>query len=261
MAEPQLMEAVIGIVERAGAAILRVQEEGLETEQKPHGAGPVTAADRAADRLLRCELLKVVQGGWLSEESADDERRLREHRVWIVDPLDGTIEFVRGLPEYTISVALVEAGIPVLGVVHNPVTGDTFRASRGAGAFRNGVPVQVRDSNRLFASRTEFARGEFDSFVPEWEIRPMGSTAWKMALVAAGEAAATFSRGPKWEWDVCAGTLLVEEAGGRVSEALGPEFRFNQPHPKVSGMLAGAPLAWRRLRPGLELVGPARRDQ
>jgi myo-inositol-1(or 4)-monophosphatase len=258
--KPGLIEAVIGIVQRAGTLIRHQQELGLVVEEKLHGAGPVTAADRAADRLLREELLRLAPGGWLSEEIADDQRRLREHRVWIVDPLDGTIEFVRGLPEYTVSVALAEAGTPVLGVIHNPATGDTVWATRGGGAFRNGRTIRVREGNRLLASRTELERGEFESFLRTWDIHAVGSTAWKLALVAAGEAAVTFSRGPKMEWDVCAGAVVVAEAGGRVSEAFGPDLRFNRAHPRLSSILAAAPEAWNRIRPELDRVGPAIRD-
>jgi len=255
-----LIESVIGVVERAGTLIRQKRLQGVVAEEKLHGAGPVTSADRAADDSLHRELLWLAPAGWLSEERVDDHRRLHQRRVWIVDPLDGTIEFVRGLPEYAVSVALVEDGDPILAVIHNPATGDFFWAERGVGAFRNARAIRVRESERLLASRTEFRRGEFAPVAAAWDIKAIGSTAYKMALVAAGEAAATFSRGPKWEWDVCAGALLVEEAGGLATQAFGESLRFNAPDPRVGSILAAAPGAWERVRHQIEELEPVRGD-
>jgi myo-inositol-1(or 4)-monophosphatase len=158
-----------------------------------------------------------------------------------------------------VAIALVENGEPVLGIVHNPVTGDTFSAARGSGAFRNGEPVQVREGDRLLASRSETARGEFGPFEGAWNVQAVGSIEYKLALVAAGEAAVTFSRGPKHEWDVCAGSLIVLEAGGRASELFGEPLRFNQPFPKVKGILAGAPGAYEEARTQIASVGASDR--
>ena len=255
-----MIAAVTGIVKQTGTLIRRIRLQGIVAEEKPDSAGPVTAADRAADDFLRRELQRLVPAGWLSEESVDDPRRLQARQVWIVDPLDGTIEFVQGLPEFAVSVALVEDGVPILAVIHNPATDDFFWAERGAGAFRNARAIRVRESRRLLASRTEVERGEFAPVSADWDIKPMGSTAYKMALVAAGEAGAMFSRGPKWEWDVCAGTLLVTEAGGRATQAFGGDLRFNAAEPRIPSILVAAPLTWKRVRRQLEGLGPARRE-
>jgi len=227
--------------------------------QSKGGAGPVTEADRAADAYLKRELPGIVSAAWLSEETADDPSRLAAARVWIVDPLDGTREFTQRIPEYAVAVALVEDGAPILGVVHNPASGDTFWAARGGGAFKNGRPIRVAEGNALLASRSEVGKGEFAPFTAAWDLRSVGSIALKLALVAAGEAAATLSRGPKHEWDVCAGALIVEEAGGRVSDAFGAPLAFNQPFPKVPGVLAGAPAAYARALTQLRTVGPSER--
>lgn len=233
------LPVIIGAVQAAGALIERVRARGFDVWQK--GAdGPVTVADRHADALLRARLLTACPAGWLSEETADQPDRLAQDRLWIVDPLDGTREFVQGVPEYAVAVALVDAGRPVLAVVHNPRTNDMFWAVRGKGACRNGKRIGVREGRRLLASRSEHARGEFAPF-GDWTVHPVGSIQYKLALVAAGDAALTLSRGPKHEWDVCAGALLVEEAGGRVSDMYGAPLRYNQPLPKVPGVLAGAP--------------------
>jgi myo-inositol-1(or 4)-monophosphatase len=205
---------------------------------------PVTDADLAADNLLRERLRSLLpEAGWLSEETADSPERLPRRRVWVVDPVDGTKEFVMGLPEFSISVALVEDGLPQLAVVLNPVTDELFHAQRGQGAFlaRRRVTVSARvqlAGARIDASRSERKRGEFAPFEDQLDIRTMGSIAYKLARVAAGQSDATWSRGPKSEWDICAGALLVEEAGGRCVDLDGQPFVFNRPFPKVNGIIA-----------------------
>jgi myo-inositol-1(or 4)-monophosphatase len=170
-----------------------------------------------------------------------------------VDPLDGTKEFIQGLPEYAVSVAPVEGGGAALAVVHNPATGELWRTMRGDGAFRERKPLVAEQAEEpagrpaLLASRTELAADEFLPFEAEWSPVPRGSIAYKLALVAEGRGVATLSRGPKWEWDVCAGALLVEEAGGIATDIFGDPLVFNQPLPRVRGIVAGAPPAHRRL--------------
>lgn len=252
------VDRAVDAVREAGRLVEDVRRDGFDVEQK-EGEGPVTRADRSADDLLRERLPAIRRGAWLSEESVDDPTRADEDSVWIVDPLDGTKEFVEGVPHYTVAAALLEGGRVQLGVIHNPATDETFHAVRGGGAFRDGEPVEVREGRELLASRTELSRGEFDPFRSGWKIRPTGSTQYKLALVAAGDGSATFSRGPKWEWDVCAGALLVAEAGGRCTELPGTEYAYNKPFPKVRGVLAGAPDAYRRVRDRMDEVGPADR--
>ena len=122
----RVRDAVIG----AGRTIEAVRRAGFAVHEKG-GTGPVTQADREVDSLLRSLLVDIIPAGWLSEETADVSDRPSLDRLWIVDPLDGTKEFVKGIAEYTVAVALVENGEPVLGVVHNPATGDTFWAVNG----------------------------------------------------------------------------------------------------------------------------------
>lgn len=240
-----MIERVIQIAEAAGRVIEDVRRVGFDVTHKG-SQGPVTEADHAADALLRQELLALEPCGWLSEETADDRSRLGHDRLWVVDPLDGTKEFIAGLPEYSVAVALVERHRPVLGVVHNPATGEVFWAVRGEGAHATDQVISVHEGKGLLASRSEVDCGEFAPFEREWDVTPGGSIEYKLALVAAGRVAATWSRGPKWEWDVCAGALLVEEAGGIATDAVGGPLRYNQTHPKVRGILAGAPDAYRR---------------
>jgi myo-inositol-1(or 4)-monophosphatase len=252
-----LLGSVIRIAEQAGELIGRTPFASLSPGHRDEN--PVTAADRAADRFLRKRLLALYPCGWLSEETSDTPDRLSVQDVWIVDPLDGTREFTQGVPEYAISIALSTDGVPVLAVVHNPVTLDTFSAMQGGGARRGVLPLTVREGRRLEASRTEFARGEFDGFQRHWDVHPMGSIAWKLCRVAAGLAAVTLSRGPKREWDVCAGVLLVTEAGGRVSDLWGEPLRFNRRDTLLNGIVAGAPWAHARALSAAAVLGAAQR--
>src|SRR6476646_4838925 len=192
----------------------------IEAEYKA-GHDPVTEADRAIDTLLRRELLRAGEG-WLSEESVDDLSRLEKKRVWIVDPLDGTREFVAGIPEFCVSVAMVEDGIPVAGGICNPATNEIFLGSLDSGVTYNGKPVQASQRTAIegaviLASRSETKRGEWKRFEnTSVKVQPMGSVAYKLALVSAGLADITFTLTPKNEWDIAGGAALVTSAGGFI---------------------------------------------
>lgn len=229
---------------RAGSEIRKIAAAGFETQYKSN-QDPLTTADLAANEVLKGMLTEAFPSyGWLSEETVDNRDRLNADRVWVVDPIDGTKEFVQGIPEFSISVALVDHGEPILGAVYNPSTDEYFQAIRGAGASLNGSslikerPVAGRLS--ILGSRSEMKRGEFKEFEEDFDIRAVGSIAYKLALVAAGKADATFSLGPKNEWDIAAGVLLVEEAGGTAVDKGFARFVFNQPNTLVSGIIAGS---------------------
>jgi myo-inositol-1(or 4)-monophosphatase len=219
------------------------------------GGDPVTEADRTVDTLLK-ELLPEGDEGWLSEETADDPIRLSKERVWVVDPLDGTREFVAGIPEWCVSVALVEGGRAVAGGISNPATGETIIGASGRGVTLNGAPVRLSDRTSLdgavvLGSRSEVKRGEWDRFQnAPFEMRPMGSVAYKLSLVAAGRADATWTLVPKHEWDIAAGVALIQAVGGEVYTLDGKPPRFNRPKPKVTGLVAHPPA-----------LGPAIRSQ
>jgi myo-inositol-1(or 4)-monophosphatase len=254
-----LLTEVRRIVSAAGAVIEEIRASGQIQTQSKEDASPVTRADRAADELLRSQLPEAFPAAWLSEETVDDAARLEADRLWVVDPLDGTREFVEGLPEYSVAVALVMAGRPILGVVHNPATGDMYWAAHGGGAFHNGTTIRVAEGDALLTSRSETRRGEFTPFEEHWLLKPIGSIELKLALVAAGTAALTLSRGPKHEWDVCAGSLIVREAGGLATDMFGDDLTFNRPFPKVKGILAGAPQAYARGLEQLLVIGASDR--
>ncbi|MEW6752886.1 MAG: 3'(2'),5'-bisphosphate nucleotidase CysQ, partial [Candidatus Latescibacterota bacterium] len=241
-----LLDLASHAARQAGALALGHYGGPLQANTKG-GDDPVTAADLEADRHLRQVLLAACPGcGWLSEETADDPQRLQHARVWIVDPVDGTREFVEGVAEWVVSVALVDAGEPVVGVIHNPVTGDLYAAVRGGGAFANGrrvfctEPAGLRQAV-LIVSRSETRRGEIQPFLPHLgQVRPVGSVAYKLALVASGTADLNASVQAKNEWDVCAGDLLIREAGGTMVDLDGQVRRYNQPDPLLrGGLVAG----------------------
>ncbi|HEX7959564.1 MAG TPA: 3'(2'),5'-bisphosphate nucleotidase CysQ [Terriglobales bacterium] len=234
-----LLQAVIECAAEAGNLIEDAGRQGFKVAVKS-GSDPITDADRLSDDFLREALPRLEAAGWLSEETSDDTSRLHRELVWVVDPLDGTKEFIERIPQYSVAIALIQDGYPILGVIHNPATKATFSAERGMGAWHDGKRLWVAEGSVLLASRTEMKAGEFAPF-SAWRVESMGSIALKLAQVAAGRAGVTLSRGPKWEWDVCAGALLVSEAGGTVLDIWGSELRFNKKFPKVKGIIAGAP--------------------
>lgn len=240
-----ILERIHAAIEASRAVFARFTPGAIETEYKI-GHDPVTEADRALDAVLRKELLRDGEG-WLSEESVDDPIRLQRSRVWVVDPLDGTREFVKGIPEFCVSIGFVENGSPVAGGIYNPATDETFLGSLGSGVTYNGKPSQPSQRTTLegavvLASRSEVKRGEWKPFENgPFTIRPMGSVAYKLALVAAGLADITFTLTPKNEWDVVAGAALVKSAGGFVSTVEKAGLTANRPDPLLSGLLASGP--------------------
>jgi myo-inositol-1(or 4)-monophosphatase len=222
-------------------------------ERKEERGDPVTAADHAADALLRRVLPRPGEG-WLSEESVDDPSRLGRERVWVVDPIDGTREFVEGIPEWCVSIGLLEHDVPVAGGIFNPATDELVIGSVETGVTYNGAPARVREPREdepitVLASRSEIRRGEWDGLEEEGVVvRPCGSVAYKLSLVAAGLADATWTVVPKSEWDVAAGCALVRAAGGVVTLADGTEPRFNKPTPVFPNFVAGAPSLAERIR-------------
>lgn len=219
---------------------------GAVAADRKAGGSPVTEADRLVDDLL-LKLLPEDGEGWLSEETADDSTRLQCRRVWVVDPLDGTKEFVAGIPEWCISVGLVEDGVAVAGGICAPAGRQVFLGSRETGVLLNGHAVHVSrgaslEGAMVLASRSEVDRGEWERFRGgPFVVRPMGSVAYKLALVASGHADATWTLVPKHEWDVAAGVALVCAAGGVVRNLGGRLPTFNNANSRLDGLIATAP--------------------
>ena len=209
--------------------------------------GPVTEADHALDELLHGALVRPGEG-WLSEETHDDGHRIGMERVWVVDPIDGTRGFLAGLPEWCVSVAMsVNGEIAAAGIL-NPWANETYLAERGGGMMLNGEATRVTDHDALssevtvLGSRSEIRWGSWNRFRgAPFKVQAIGSIAYKMALVAAGKADAVISLDPKNEWDVAAGALLVEAAGGVVTDLGGRPMRFNQRDTLIGGVIAAGP--------------------
>lgn len=227
-------------LDAAGEVLLRHAAAGVAREQKA-GGGLVTAADREVDALLH-RLLPLPGDGWLSEEREDDAARLGRRRVWVVDPLDGTREFVAGRPEYAVSIALLCDGQPVLGAVGNPARGVQVFGGPGLGTVLHGDPAlawsAANGRPRVLASRSEQRRGEWQRWQDQAHLVPLGSIAYQLALVAAGVADMTWTLWPKHEWDVAAGAALVLGAGGDVWLPRGGHLRWNRSRPRFLSFAA-----------------------
>ena len=244
------LDVAIDAAKEAAAAIQRIKREGFDVAEK-QGLGPVTTADLEANRILKERLLGAFPAdGWLSEETVDDAKRLKCKRVWIVDPLDGTREFVKGIPEYCVSVALVDEEKPVVGVIVNPSTGVVYSAALGEGAFADGEAIHVLEEEQspieVAASRSEIGRGTWKPFEERLTLRPAGSAAFKLVLVAAGIVDASFTSAERNEWDIAAGVIIVHEAGGVTMDLARNPYRFNQTDPLKKGVFASSQAALKK---------------
>ncbi|MFP4054283.1 MAG: 3'(2'),5'-bisphosphate nucleotidase CysQ [Phycisphaerae bacterium] len=231
----------------AGDAILQIQSDGFEIARKAN-QDPVTTADLKANRILKVALLGAFpDDGWLSEETRDDARRLECRRTWIIDPVDGTKEYTQGIPEFCISVALVQDEEPVVGVIYNPSTQELFTSVAGGGAFCNDRLIHadhpLGGKPLIASSRSEVSKGKWDPLADACDVRPAGSAAFKLTLVARGEVDATFTMAPRNEWDIAAGVLILSEAGGVATDRAGEEIRFNQPDPLKNGIFGATAAA------------------
>ena len=211
---------------------------GGDYKQWDKGKGqPVTDADMAVDKYLR-ETLTVARPsyGWLSEETKDTPARRGKQFIFVVDPIDGTIAFMKGRPHFTICVAVVENDRPVAGAVYNPMLEEFYAASLGEGATLNGKPIHVSDRTTLEGCRMLGDRAMFQHTAwnrppampwPPMEIETRNSIAYRMVLVAGGKFDATLALSSKRDWDMAAADLIVREAGGIVTTHDGAIPRYN----------------------------------
>ena len=236
----RLLDAVSAVATEVGAMAHASWRGDFKYWDKTPGS-PVCEIDLAADALLRERLMALdPEAGWLSEETADSADRLNCVRVWVVDPIDGTRDYVRGRDGWAVSIALVKGGRPIIGVLDAPARGEHWRAMTGRGATCNGVPVKASDRQLLRGARVPadvLPRADADLVT----VTKPNSIALRIAMVAAGEAdlLATIRWGH--EWDVAAAVLIAREAGCEVTDALGRKLRFNTPRAEAFGVLAVAP--------------------
>ena len=206
---------------------------------------PVTTADYEANQIIKDTLFKEDYGyGWLSEETVDSKERLNKENIWVVDPIDGTKEFIEGVPHFSISIGMVSNGKPVIGVIYNPAKNELFSAFKGGGSMLNEEPIHCLSDNSLrtiMVSRSEMKRGMWNNYEEKFsEIIPIGSVAYKLGLVAAGRASFFATLQPKNEWDVCAGDCILSEAGGSLIDLYGKNRSYNLIDTKIRpGLIAG----------------------
>ena len=240
------LEIAIQAAKAAGDIVMQYYQGSYTVRDKSRN-NPVTTADLEADHTIR----EVIRGafpddGWLSEETQDSPDRFAKSRVWVVDPIDGTEEFIEGKPEFAVSIALVIDGVPVVGVLHNPATGELFYAASGNGAFCNDKPIrcstqQALENASMLVSQTEHRRGLLTGLIPlVAEIRYIGSVAYKLGRLAAGTGDLYITLTPKNEWDICAGDLILREAGGVLWARVNQPIVYNKAIVKQpAGMFAG----------------------
>ena len=231
------------IVREAGAIAYAAWPGGghaLESWDKTPG-NPVSAADMAVDSFLKHELKTLLpSAGWLSEETVDAPGRLENRLIWLVDPIDGTRDFIRGRSGWAVSVALISEGRPLIGMLSAPARGEEWLAIAGQGAERNGVTLRA-------SRRSEFAgaRVPSDSLMKEDRLLTMvgkpNSIALRVAMVAADEADLVATLRWGYEWDIGAAALIAREAGAATTDAFGQPLAYNKRDPRAFGLLVSAP--------------------
>lgn len=206
-----------------------------------HGGSPVSAADLAVDAFLKQELHALLpSAGWLSEETIDDPARLDGELIWLVDPIDGTRDFIRGRTGWAVSVALVSAGRPLLGLLDAPARGEFWLGEAGRGSWRNGARLMASTRSILAGARVPAAalpKSDADLVA----VDQPNSIALRIAMVAADEADLVATLRWGYEWDIGAAALIAREAGAAVTDAFGRPLAYNQRDPRAFGVLACAP--------------------
>ena len=236
------LRAVLETIKKAGKAAMAFYDEGNEISYK-EGASPLTKADLASEKAL-LEGLRPFNYGILSEETDEENDRLNKEKVWIIDPLDGTKDFIQKTGDFSIIVGLVENGQPMLGAVYQPGLDRLFYAVKGKGAFlvENGKKKKLRVSNtdsfeqmKLLASRNHLQDLEvkFAEKVQISEFVKSGSAGLKVAKVASADGDIYMNTSDRtYEWDICGGAIIIKEAGGAITDMNGKDFVFNKPDPR-----------------------------
>lgn len=202
---------------------------------------PVCAADLAVDAFLKRELKTLLPAaGWLSEETVDDADRLKRDLIWLVDPIDGTRDFIHGRKGWAVSVALISAGKPLIGMLAAPAQGEEWLSLAGQGATRNGEVLKASKRSDFSGSRVptdQLPKVDADLVA----VDKPNSIALRIAKVAADEADLIATLRWGYEWDIGAATLIAREAGAEVSDTFGNQLAYNKRDPRAFGVLVSAP--------------------
>jgi myo-inositol-1(or 4)-monophosphatase len=255
---PSDLDGVLAVFRDAAAEAARIAlayfRPGSRTTARidyKHGGSPVTEADLAVDLFLRERLCGAIpSAAWLSEETADSTERLGQHHVLVVDPIDGTRGYVSGDARWTVSIALVAAGRPTVGIVAAPVLGQLFEAVSGGGARCNGVPIHVSTRTTLddaqIAGPANFAE-RLGRPVPFRIVPKIPSLACRFVHAAAGFVDGCVASSNSHDWDLAAADLIMHEAGGVLTDRHGTEPLYNQRVPRHPTLVGAPPLLHRAL--------------
>ncbi|MEX0318139.1 MAG: inositol monophosphatase [Ruegeria sp.] len=255
---PLLIDAAL----EAGRIATRYSGRTAQRWDKPEGAGPVTEADLAVNAMLETRLPGARPGyGWLSEETEDSTDRLACERVFIVDPIDGTRSFAEGSRTWAHSLAVAQGGIVTAAVIYLPQRDLLYAAATGQGATLNGEPIKVSQKATLAEAEILAAKPNLDprhwrqGSAPDFARAYRPSLAYRMALVGQGRFDGMLTLRPSWEWDIAAGDLILREALGRCTDRTGQPLRFNNPHPRLNGIVAAGTRVHQQLSDALDPAG------
>lgn len=244
------------VVREAGAIAREIFNGSCKTWHKKDGS-PVTEADLAVNKYLS-EHLRTARPdyAWLSEENEDDQSRFAAERIFVVDPIDGTLAFVKRRPHFTVSVAVVEDGRPVAAAVYNPITDESYTAATGMGARFNGAPIHVTERRelegcRILASKTTLSHPRWAPW-PTMHVENPNSIAYRIALVASGQFDAAITMVALHDWDLAAADLIVREAGGVITSIEGVAPQYNQQAVVQPSVLTAGPALHAVLRSRLD---------
>ncbi|MEW2914418.1 3'(2'),5'-bisphosphate nucleotidase CysQ [Leisingera sp. JC11] len=257
------LSLLVKAAEQAGDIACRYTGPAARRWDKPGGAGPVTEADLAVNAMLEDMLQQARPDyGWLSEETEDGTARLTRDRVFIIDPIDGTRSFAEGSRTWAHSIAIAEKGEVTAAVIYLPQRELMYTAAKGKGAACNGSPVNISSATvladtEILAAKPNLQSHHWQGGIPPAFIRSYRpSLAYRLAKVADGRFGAMLTLRPSWEWDIAAGDLLVREAGGTITDRSGNLLRFNNPHPRLNGVVAGNRALHGELMAALDPAGP-----
>ncbi len=251
-------EIAIQAVLEAGEILVEYFEKknySVRYKSKSGKGNPVTDADIKSNEILKSKIaLNFPNDGWLSEETVDDKTRLEKQRVWIVDPLDGTNDFLKGIPEFSISVSLVEGKNPVLGIVYNPATGELYYGVKGNGAYLRKIKTQelikleaneisklkntIEDASIIVSRKELFQIEKLEILAKKFkEVKFRESIAYKIVSVVSGWADAVVSIFDKSEWDLAGAHIIAEEAGLKITDLYGNKIFYNNENVRRKGVI------------------------
>lgn len=212
----------------------------LKSWEKTPGS-PVCEADMEVDAFLKHELGRLLPAaGWLSEETTDNIGRIDKGLIWLVDPIDGTRDFIRGRTGWTISVALISAGKPLIGMLVAPARDEVWTAMAGKGAWLNGKRLKASTRKRFAGARVpahDLPKEDRDLT----KVAQPNSIALRIAMVADNRADLVATLRWGFEWDIAAAALIAREAGAAVTDAFGNSLVYNKRDPRAFGLLVSAP--------------------